>query len=170
MTDGILYKEPEKMGKLKSNYYERFVVLDFKRHLMRFRKKINNYHSNDGFGENKETPFHEIIDYQLVALDVYRAEHKTHKSLPYKSKFAVRTLNREFIFFAKNDKEREVWCSSLAKILEYNRDGGNGNFNLKLGPDMTMLKNESIAFNAIAKGTRDARIDVQIDGVQVYKS
>lgn len=42
----------------------------------------------------------------------------------------MRTLKKEFSFFAKSENEREVWLESLLKIMEHN-EMGQTKFNLK---------------------------------------
>lgn len=61
---------------------------------------------------------------------MFKGEHKDRIDLNYKSKFLVRTLKRDQIFFAISDVEREIWLESFGKIIERNETGHN-NFNLK---------------------------------------
>ena len=74
--------------------------------------------------------FQDVIEVKRLDIDIFKGEHKQKKKLPYRSKFLVRTLNREHYWFSKSDIEREVWVESLLKILDINETGLT-NFNLK---------------------------------------
>ena len=75
--------------------------------------------------------FSEVLEVSRLELDVFKCEHKNPtKTNNFRSKFLVKTLNRNYFFFAKSDLEREVWLESFAKVLEAN-EAGQSNFNLK---------------------------------------
>ena len=38
LTDGILYKKPQKPGRLKKKYFQTFIGVDFKRQVVRLKK------------------------------------------------------------------------------------------------------------------------------------
>lgn len=74
--------------------------------------------------------FSEVIEVKKLDLDIFKGEHKKRKDLSYKYKFSVRTMKKDFAFFAKSENEREVWLESLLKIMEHN-EMGKSKFNLK---------------------------------------
>ena len=74
--------------------------------------------------------FQEIIEVRRLELDIFKGEHKMKKELQFRLKFLVRCLNKEYIFYAKTEMERECWIESFSKIIEIN-ETGKGNFNLK---------------------------------------
>ena len=51
----------------------------------------------------------------------------------------VSTLDRDHVYFAKTDKEREIWLEGFAKIINYNRCT-DGQFNLKAAADLSNIK------------------------------
>ena len=70
---------------------------------------------------NKDISFEQVIEVKSLNLDVFKGEHQEIKQLPFKYKFMVRTLDRDYVYFAKTPKEREVWLQGFSKILEYNK-------------------------------------------------
>ena len=143
----------------KKKYYGTFAVLDFNRLLVRFKKPDQDVVtgkrggsamlqslSTDSEGEferavkgPKDIAFNEIIEVRSLNLDVFRGEHQEIKQLPFKCKFMVRTLEREHVYFAKTEKERQIWLEGFSKILEYNRSS-SGQFNLRSAQSMLHIK------------------------------
>ena len=146
ITDGLLMKEPQvKVRILKSKYYQTFVTIDFKRDLIRFKKSGETRGSTEEFVTHKDVPFADVIEVKSLELDVFAKEHNNLGELPFRAKFMVRTLGREHIFFAPNEKERAVWLESLAKVLESNKHGTTAAFSLKSAPDASAIKRGSVS-------------------------
>jgi len=55
-----------------------------------------------------------------VSLDIYKREHLLQN---FKSKFVVVTLNRQFILFAKDPVEREIWVEAFCRVIDFNSTG-----------------------------------------------
>ena len=90
--------------------------------------------------KEKDIPFTHVIEVKALALDVYKNEHQVKEDdLPYRSKFTVRTLDRDYYFFAKNDTERDIWLESFAKVLKVNATP-DGKYNLRLPIDISDIK------------------------------
>ena len=85
----------------------------------------------------------------------------------------MRCLNKEYIFFSKNEMEREVWIESFLKIVESNETGGVNNFNLKKTGDLYLrsLDNaESVIHSVHMDTTNKKEIRATLDGVKTYKT
>ena len=68
--------------------------------------------------------FNEILEVKSLELDIYQAEQKdSHEKLPFRSKFMIKLITKEYQFFAANEVERSIWLQSFAKVLEFNRVG-----------------------------------------------
>lgn len=89
------------------------------------------------------------------------------KQLPYRHKFLLRTINREYFFFAKSEVEREIWVKSFEKIVQQNR-GKKGRFNMKASISMERVKNLSSAHQAFI-GKRN-HSSIQHGNAEIYKS
>ena len=90
ITDGDLYKKPQKDSKLKDKYYRFYAAIDFKRHQLLFRRK-----------EDKVMAFNEVLSVKAVELDYYEAERD--KDLLFLKKFIMGTLERQYVLFAKTE-------------------------------------------------------------------
>ena len=53
--------------------------------------------------------------------DVDKSKHNKTEPPPFRSKFSVHTLKRDFVFYAVTDTERAFWLDSFNGILEKNR-------------------------------------------------
>ena len=143
ITDGPLWKLPETTRKFKKKYFRTHCTIDFHERLMRFKDGNTSSFEEDTYFEiekEKDIPFSHVIEVKALALDVYKNEHQVKEDdLPYRSKFTVRTLDRDYYFFAKNDTERDIWLESFAKVLKVNA-APDGKYNLRLPIDISDIK------------------------------
>ena len=51
----------------------------------------------------------------------------------------VKTLDRTFYFFAKEEHERRFWLESFAKVIESHKSG-QANFDLRSRPELKQLQ------------------------------
>ena len=84
----------------------------------------------------------------------------------------MRTIKRDFLFFAKSDVEREIWVESFSKVIESN-ERGMTNFNLKSSSAIYMKQMnsstplvQSIHRDNILKREKRAKIE----GIESYHS
>ena len=71
-----------------------------------------------------------MLDVSRLDLDIFKGEHKKKLDLGFRTKFTVRTMKREIMFFARDTIEREIWLESFSKVIEINKQGTT-NVNLR---------------------------------------
>ena len=139
-------------------------MINFKKQIIRFKEE----RSDADFEKGKDIAFQEVLEVNLLDLDVFKGEHKKSLGL-YKFKFGIRTMKREFMFFARDALERDIWLESFSKIVEIN----------KLGRTHVNLRTTSTEFYCSAlqapPGTNTRprpgiSIKAQSDQVEVYKT
>ena len=167
ITDGVLWKESRaKFDFLKRKYRQTFCIVDFKNLVIRFKAA----RQDSTFEIGKDIPFSELLAVDSLQIDVFKGEHKKTLDLDFRKKFVVRTMKREYMFFARSDIEREVWLESFARAIDINKQGAT-NINLKaVSNDYYQM----IAANTPNQYTipRQKKITIKskIDGAEVYKS
>lgn len=79
-------------------------------------------------------------------------------------------MKREYMFFARNDVEREVWIESFAKAIDINKSGAT-NVNLKaVSNDYYSMVSQGTPNNYAVPKSKKITIKSKIDGVEVYRS
>ena len=114
MTDGKLYKESNsRIPSIKGLYRQVFVTIDFTKHLIRFKQERKDVNFQSG----KDIAFDEVLEVNKLELDVYKDELKNRNKLPFRRKFAIRTIKRTYFFFANTHIERDIWIESFVKVI-----------------------------------------------------
>lgn len=111
IIDGILTKEVgSKIKRAISGPIRRFVVLDFKKMLLRFKAK----REDEVYKQSKQVPFSEFLDARPVTYDDERLA-ADNVEFPYK--FLVQVMNRQYIFLARTLVEREIWIKGFQDAI-----------------------------------------------------
>lgn len=88
ITDGFLFKEPQKGGRFKQDYYRTHMTIDFKYRLIRF--KDGDFSTYDQLEPNasiislqpeKDLPFEEVLEVRSLEMGQFKKDI-SHK-LPY---------------------------------------------------------------------------------------
>ena len=96
-------------------------MIDFNLRKISFQDKAKK--GKDGVGEAKHIEFEDIKAAELTSLDIWAGEADT-KMLCGSAKFIVYTTHRNFEFFAKTEKERDIWCQYFCRIVDTNQGLG----------------------------------------------
>lgn len=111
IIDGILCKEVgSKIKRAISGPIRRFVVLDFKKGLLRFKEK----REDESYNLKKQVPFVELLDARPVTYDDQRL---VADNMQFAFKFLVQVMNRQFIFLARSSIEREIWVQGFQSAI-----------------------------------------------------
>ena len=108
IIDGDLHKElGSKIKRALSGTRKRFVVLDFKKQLVRFKTSRDD----DTYSTDKQIPFSQLLDAKVITHD----DHKTQPEFHFK--MLVQAMARQFIFLARTSQERAIWVDGFQAAI-----------------------------------------------------
>ena len=84
---------------------------------------------------------------EVQSLEVGELKHDMFHKLPYQSKFCLRTIKRDYFFYAKSIGERDIWMMSFTKVIKIVKTSQNelAFFNMRQSVDISHLKKEVCA-------------------------
>ena len=116
IIDGVLVKElGSKLKRALSRIQKRFVVIDFKKQLVRFKSS----RSQTEYKDDKQIPFQQILDAKIVSQDDHRLTSE------FKYKILLQAMKRQFIFMARSKMERQIWVDGFQQAISQAKLGTN---------------------------------------------
>jgi len=70
-----------------------------------------------GFDKKQDISFASILGVKALTHDYFKKEDHLRAT---QAKFQVQTLNKELVFWAENEFERDLWIKSFNRVMDLN--------------------------------------------------